>query len=134
MGKLNLFQERAIADAVERFDPENWRTHVGPCLPPPLEDHATKIKGMAELLRNEESYKDDKFLHGLSDDNLVLIWSLKSLSMTKCEFVWRHDDDTSVMRDSDDGNESMDDVPDPDEEVFEAELREYNTELEASFD
>lgn len=90
MGKLNIHQERAIAEAVERADPEKWRTHRGPPPEPELEDHATKVKGLADIVRNEESYKTDPDLQGLPDDALVILWGLKSLSRTNCEIIWRY--------------------------------------------
>jgi hypothetical protein len=88
--KLNVYQEREIADAVTLFDPEKWRMHQNPAPPPPLEATATVYKGLAEIVRNEESYKHDPDLHGLEDDALVILWSLKSLPRTKCEIIWRH--------------------------------------------
>ncbi|KAF2788493.1 hypothetical protein K505DRAFT_366424 [Melanomma pulvis-pyrius CBS 109.77] len=99
MGKLNIHQVRAIAEEVERADPENWRTHQGPP-EPELEDHATKVKGLADIVRHEESYKTDPDLQGLSDDALVILWGLKKL--LKFTNLSSSHDGTPIIYDADD--------------------------------
>ncbi|KAF2639026.1 hypothetical protein P280DRAFT_508717 [Massarina eburnea CBS 473.64] len=41
-----------------------------------------RFKGMAEIVRNEMSYKKDDDLHGLSDQSMVMAWALKQVGGT----------------------------------------------------
>jgi hypothetical protein len=67
---------------VERFDPGPSNTHCNPSEPEPEEpepeDPALVFKGMADIIKNEDSYKDDEALHALSDDLMMLQWALKT--------------------------------------------------------
>ncbi|KAF2676757.1 hypothetical protein K458DRAFT_396648 [Lentithecium fluviatile CBS 122367] len=75
----NDFQLHHIAEQVERFDPEQWREHWNPpSTPPETETMAEKIDGMAEILRNDESYQNDPELQGLPDSALLFFWALKN--------------------------------------------------------
>ncbi|KAI8940812.1 hypothetical protein NX059_002074 [Plenodomus lindquistii] len=76
---LTVLDHRRLADAVEYFDPGPWTTHFNPYPTPPLEDPQTQISSMADVIRNEDTYKDDSFLHELPDSEMVLLWALKSL-------------------------------------------------------
>lgn len=88
MAKPNFLQLRGMAALVEQFDPEPWRTHLGAPPTPPPEDHETKVAGMAEILRNEDSYKDDQDLQGLSDEALLFLWAFKTSDKIDCEIVY----------------------------------------------
>jgi hypothetical protein len=68
---------RSLADAVELFDPGPWTTHFNPIEPEP-EDADTQIRGMAKVIRNEDSYKDDGELHRLPDELMILLWAFKT--------------------------------------------------------
>ncbi|KAF2868444.1 hypothetical protein BDV95DRAFT_579861 [Massariosphaeria phaeospora] len=92
LDRPNALQLRQIAEAVHRFDPEQWRTHHPPIPPSPdLESPSTKIAGMAEIVRNEDSYKNDPDLHGLSDGPMLMLWAMKTSPNIKCEVI-RHDE------------------------------------------
>lgn len=81
--KLTFLDYRRIADAVEYFDPGPWTTHFDPYPTPPPEDPEAQIIGMADVIRNEESYKNDEELHSLPDSMMVLLWALRSLPGVK---------------------------------------------------
>lgn len=66
-----------LTDAVEQFDPGPWTVHFDQFPEAEPEDMSVQIAGMAEIIRNEDSYKNDIKLHGLRDDHLVIIWALK---------------------------------------------------------
>ena len=72
-------QRSLLADASEYFDPEKWREnhHAAPL--PPLEGYATKVKGMANVIRAEEDFKKNVELQKMSDDELVFFWGFKSM-------------------------------------------------------
>ena len=72
---LTFLDYRSIADSVERFDPGPWTTHFDMSPDPEPEDPATRLKGMAEVVRNEDSYKTNPELHELPDDLMVLLWA-----------------------------------------------------------
>ncbi|KAH9872765.1 hypothetical protein J1614_005159 [Plenodomus biglobosus] len=76
---LTMLDHRRIADAVEHFDPGPWTTHFDPYPTPPPEDPETQIHGMADVIRNEDTFKDDEELQGLPDSVMVLLWAFKSM-------------------------------------------------------
>jgi hypothetical protein len=75
-----------IADAVERFDPERWRENHHPPQSP-IEGRATKVKGMAEVIRNEIECMSNARYHTMSDDELVMLWGLKSMKGAQMVFL-----------------------------------------------
>lgn len=77
MQNLTVLDYRTLADAVEHFDPGPWTTHFVPPEPEP-EDAATQMRGMAAVIRNEDSYKQDPELHGLPDDLMMMLWAFKT--------------------------------------------------------
>ncbi|KAI4653134.1 uncharacterized protein J4E79_008647 [Alternaria viburni] len=77
MQNLTVLDYRTLADAVEQFDPGPWTTHFVPPEPEP-EDAATQMRGMAAVIRNEDSYKQDAELHGLPDDLMMMLWAFKT--------------------------------------------------------
>ncbi|KAH6848455.1 hypothetical protein BKA58DRAFT_348979 [Alternaria rosae] len=77
MQNLTVLDYRTLTDAVERFDPSPWTTHFVPPEPEP-EDAATQMRGMATVIRNEDSYKQDPELHGLPDDLMMMLWAFKT--------------------------------------------------------
>ena len=76
--KYNVINLHAFADATKRFDPGLWTTHFGPLPPADPEDPKAQIKGMADVIRNEESYQNDPELHVLPDDMMIMLWALKT--------------------------------------------------------
>ncbi len=76
--KTTILDIRNFADAVARFDPGPWTTHFDPFPLPEPEDPEVQIKGMADIIRNEVSYKNDPQLHTLPDDMMVMLWALKT--------------------------------------------------------
>ena len=76
--RLTVLDHRNLADAVERFDPGPWTTHFDLYPEKDPEDPETQIRGMADIVRNETSYKNDPELHGLPDDFMILLWALKT--------------------------------------------------------
>jgi hypothetical protein len=85
---LSVAELGQIADAVERNDPEQWREHRAPPPTPEPEDYKTKVKEMADIVRNEESYKNDPVLHGLEDTALLILWALRTCSKIQTDIVW----------------------------------------------
>ncbi|KAI4912959.1 hypothetical protein J4E85_010934 [Alternaria conjuncta] len=77
MQNLTVLDYRTLADAVEQFDPGPWTTHFVPPEPEP-EDVATQMRGMAAVIRNEDSYQQDAELHGLPDDLMMMLWAFKT--------------------------------------------------------
>lgn len=75
---MTVLDYRRLADAVERFDPGPWTTHFNPFPTPPPEESDTQISGMADVIRNEDSYKDDVELHGLPDSAMIVLWAFKT--------------------------------------------------------
>ncbi|KAF2128335.1 hypothetical protein P153DRAFT_35007 [Dothidotthia symphoricarpi CBS 119687] len=78
---LTILDYRDLTEATKRFDPgpfigENW--HVGPPKPPEPEDRAAQIMGMADVIRNEITFKDDPELHALPDELMILLWAMKT--------------------------------------------------------
>ena len=67
-----------LTDAVEQFDPGPWTVHFDQFPEAEPEDPMTQIAGMAEVIRGEDSYKNDVKLHGLQDEHLVMLWALKT--------------------------------------------------------
>ncbi|USP75712.1 uncharacterized protein yc1106_02986 [Curvularia clavata] len=67
-----------LTDAVEQFDPGPWTVHFDQFPEAEPEDPMTQIAGMAEVMRGEDSYKNDVKLHGLRDEHLVMQWALKT--------------------------------------------------------
>jgi hypothetical protein len=86
--ELTQAERIEIANAVERRDPELWREHRYPPPSPPLEDHETKVKGMAEIIRNEPDFSKRPEFQGLSDTELILCWGLTSMKSIKAEVIW----------------------------------------------
>ncbi|CAO2649645.1 Nn.00g070300.m01.CDS01 [Neocucurbitaria sp. VM-36] len=78
MDRLTALDYRNLAEAVERFDPGPWTTHFNQFREAAPEDPEEQIRGMAEVIRNEDSYKNDTQLHGLSDDTMIMLWALKT--------------------------------------------------------
>ncbi|KAF2854373.1 hypothetical protein T440DRAFT_465344 [Plenodomus tracheiphilus IPT5] len=76
---LTVLDHRRLADAVENLDPGPWTTHFDPYPTPSPEDSETQIRGMADIIRNEDTYKDDVELHELPDAMMVLLWAFKTL-------------------------------------------------------
>lgn len=74
-----MLDHRYLAECVARFDPGPWTTHYVP-LPEheEPEDPAVVVKEMADIVRKEDSYKDDEALHMLPDDLMLLSWALKT--------------------------------------------------------
>ncbi|KAI4915408.1 uncharacterized protein J4E92_009362 [Alternaria infectoria] len=77
MQNLTVLDYRTLADAVEQFDPGPWTTHFVPP-EPELEDVATQMRGLAAVIRNEDSYKQDAELQGLPDDLMMMLWAFKT--------------------------------------------------------
>lgn len=77
MKHLTMLDYRNLAEAIQRFDPGPWTTHQGPPPDPEPESAEDQIHGVAEVIRNEDSYKNDPALHSLPDDMMVLLWGLK---------------------------------------------------------
>ncbi|KAF1850832.1 uncharacterized protein K460DRAFT_423380 [Cucurbitaria berberidis CBS 394.84] len=78
MKNITILDYRNLSDAVQRFDPGPWTTHFNPAPAPEPEDPETQMKGMAEFIRNEDSYKNDPDLHALPDDIMILLWAFKT--------------------------------------------------------
>ncbi|KAL6708242.1 hypothetical protein ACN47E_003426 [Coniothyrium glycines] len=76
---LTALDYRSLADAVTRFDPGPWTTHFDQ-FPAPAETEAddAQIRGMADVVRNEEGCKEDARLRGLSDEALLLAWGFRN--------------------------------------------------------
>lgn len=77
MQNPTLLDYRTLTDAVEHFDPGPWTTHFDPP-EPESEDAETQIRGMAEVIRNEDSYKNDQELHNLPDELMIILWAFKT--------------------------------------------------------
>jgi hypothetical protein len=75
---LTVLDYYNLAEQVEYNDPGPWTTHWDPNPSPPPEDPLEEIQGMAEVIRNEESYKNDSSLHELPDELMILLWALKT--------------------------------------------------------
>jgi hypothetical protein len=78
LNTLTILDYRNLADAVHRFDPGPHTTHYAGAPDPEPEDLGTQILGMADVIRNEESYKNDANLFGLPDAAMIFFWALKS--------------------------------------------------------
>lgn len=78
MESLTVVDYRTFTDAVNRFDPGPWTTHFDQFPEPEPEDPQTQIQGIAELIRNEDSYKNAPELHGLPDDTMIMLWAFKT--------------------------------------------------------
>jgi hypothetical protein len=77
MKNLTMLDYRNLAEATWRFDPGPWTEHQGLPQDPELESVEDQIHGLAEVIRNEDSYKNDPSLHLLPDDMMVLLWGFK---------------------------------------------------------
>ena len=75
---LTDFDYQVLTDAVEQFDPGPWTTHFDQFPEVEPEDPLTQIAGMAEVIRREDSYKNDVKLQSLRDDHLIMLWALKT--------------------------------------------------------
>jgi hypothetical protein len=79
---LTVLDYRNLTESVMRFDPGPSSTHCNPSGPEPEErepeDPALDFKGMADIIKNEDSYKDDEALHALPDDLMMLQWAFKT--------------------------------------------------------
>ncbi|KAJ6198550.1 hypothetical protein J3E72DRAFT_374549 [Bipolaris maydis] len=75
---LTMLDYRILADIVEQFDPGPWTTHFDPYPEREPEDPQVQIAGIAEVIRNEDSYKDDSELHGLPDEYMIILWAFKT--------------------------------------------------------
>ncbi|RYO58133.1 hypothetical protein AA0116_g7363 [Alternaria tenuissima] len=78
MQDLTMLDYRILAEAVNKFDPGPWTTHFETHPEPEVEDAETQIRGIAEVIRNEDSYKMDKELHNLSDEFMIMLWAFKT--------------------------------------------------------
>jgi hypothetical protein len=78
MQNLTMLDYRILAEAVNKFDPGPWTTHFETHPEPEVEDAETQIRGIAEVIRNEDSYKMDKELHNLSDEFMIMLWESKT--------------------------------------------------------
>jgi hypothetical protein len=68
---------RTLSDAVAYFDPTPAKTtHFDQFPTPPPESAQAQIEGMAEVIRNEQSYKDNPELAGLPDELMVFMWAM----------------------------------------------------------
>jgi hypothetical protein len=77
---------RTLCDAVAHFDPTPAKTtHFNQFPTPPLEDAQTQIEGMAEMIRNEQSYKDNPELAGLPDGVMVFMWAMRDQIVSEDE-------------------------------------------------
>ncbi|KAF2115081.1 hypothetical protein BDV96DRAFT_646930 [Lophiotrema nucula] len=105
--ELNVLELEDIAKAVECFDPEQWREHHNHPPSPPPEDPEVIWKGMADIVRNQDSYKNDTELNDLdlSDEEVVLLFVLRTTEGIQCDII-RHD------RDDDDDDEDNSDSDD----------------------
>ncbi|KAJ4367178.1 hypothetical protein N0V83_007708 [Neocucurbitaria cava] len=78
MENLTFLDYRNLAEAAEHFDPGPWTTHYDMYPKAEPEDPEVQVRGMAEVIRNEGSYKDDSELHGLPDEVLIMMWAFKT--------------------------------------------------------
>ncbi|KAH7087522.1 hypothetical protein FB567DRAFT_495404 [Paraphoma chrysanthemicola] len=74
---LSVLDYRKFSELAERFDPGPWTTHEVPAVAS-NEDPEVAILGMAEVIRNESSYKSDEDLHSLPDAAMVMLWAFKT--------------------------------------------------------
>lgn len=75
---LTILDYRILTDAVSQFDPGPWTAHFDQFPEAEPEDAQTQIAGIAKVIRNEDSYKNDVTLHGLRDDCMIMLWALKT--------------------------------------------------------
>lgn len=78
MKNLTMLDYRVLADCVKRFDPGPWTTHQGPPPEPEREHPEDEIRGMADIIRNEDTYKNDADLCLLPDNLMILVWAIKT--------------------------------------------------------
>ncbi|KAH7074563.1 hypothetical protein BKA63DRAFT_470885 [Paraphoma chrysanthemicola] len=74
---LSVLDYRKFSELTERFDPGPWTTHEVPAVSP-SEDSEIAILGMADVIRNELSYKGDTELHPLPDAAMIMLWAFKT--------------------------------------------------------
>ncbi|KAL6164466.1 hypothetical protein ACJQWK_09199 [Exserohilum turcicum] len=75
---LTVLEYRNLADACQRFDPGPWTTHFDHFPEADPGDASTQIAGIADIIRNENSYKNDAELHKLPDDLMIVLWAFKT--------------------------------------------------------
>jgi hypothetical protein len=68
---------RNLAESVQLFDPGPWTTHQGSVTGPEPEPPLDQMKSMADIIMNEDSYKNDADLHSLLSGEMIVIWALK---------------------------------------------------------
>jgi hypothetical protein len=87
MENLTFLDYRTLADCARYHDPGPWTDHQGPPREPAREDPEIQLQGMADVIRNEECYKNDTELHSLPNDFMITLWALKTGSDTEvvCE-------------------------------------------------
>jgi hypothetical protein len=78
MKNLTVLDYRIFADSVEQLDPGPWTTHQGLAPEPEPEDPEAEIQGMAEIIRNEDTYMNDSNLHSLPDALMITLWALST--------------------------------------------------------
>ncbi|KAF2446271.1 hypothetical protein P171DRAFT_483629 [Karstenula rhodostoma CBS 690.94] len=84
-----------IRRRVEYFDPEQWREHghrdildpIDPVGPPEEESARDAILGLNSIIRNESSYQEDAFLHGVPDEWLPIMWALRTSENVRMQLV-----------------------------------------------
>jgi hypothetical protein len=74
---------RNLAESVQLFDPGPWTTHQGSATETEPEPPLDQIKSMADIIMNEDSYKNDADLHSLLSGEMIAIWALKTSSNLK---------------------------------------------------
>ncbi|KAJ4302850.1 hypothetical protein N0V90_001741 [Kalmusia sp. IMI 367209] len=86
---LDQISLRNIREQVERFDPELWREHHSPPPPPEPEPEslADQISGFNEIIRNEDSYRNDPILHMVPDSMLWFVWAFRTSPNITCQLV-----------------------------------------------
>jgi hypothetical protein len=74
---LTSLDYRKFFELTEQFDPGPRATHQTPLEAAP-DDPEIAILGMADVIRNEYSYKRDPELHSLPDATMILLWAFKA--------------------------------------------------------
>lgn len=76
MKNLSILDYRNLADSVQRLDPGRWTRHQGPPPEPEPEEPEAEIQGMADTIRNEDTYMGNPDLHALPDAMMIMLWAL----------------------------------------------------------
>jgi hypothetical protein len=76
--ELTILDYRQLTEAVERFDPGPWTTHVGLSEKAEPDDPISQVQGMAEVIRNLDTTAEDPELRTLDDQFTVLLWAFKT--------------------------------------------------------